>query len=161
MEENERRQKAAARRAKRQRQVLICKILIVVLLIIIAVLCFLVVKGNLGKKKNSGKKSGVQTESQAVSQKDQMCIRDRMDGEIEAVLRRVGLDPGLKKSVQKYSLGMRQRLGIAQAIMEDPDPVSYTHLGDDKMAEWFGGKCVEQPLLVQPRPAQDAFQTRG
>ena len=71
MEENERRQKAAARRAKRQRQVLICKILIVVLLIIIAVLCFLVVKGNLGKKKNSGKKSGVQTESQAVSQKDQ------------------------------------------------------------------------------------------
>ena len=47
--------------------------------------------------------------------------RKVMDGEIEAVLRRVGLDPGLKKSVQKYSLGMRQRLGIAQAIMEDPD----------------------------------------
>lgn len=47
--------------------------------------------------------------------------RKVMDGEIEAVLRGVGLDPGLKKSVQKYSLGMRQRLGIAQAIMEDPD----------------------------------------
>lgn len=40
--------------------------------------------------------------------------------EVEQVLRRVGLDPGLKKSVSKYSLGMRQRLGIAQAIMEDP-----------------------------------------
>lgn len=33
----------------------------------------------------------------------------------------VGLDPKLKKAVGKYSLGMRQRLGIAQAIMEDPD----------------------------------------
>ena len=31
-----------------------------------------------------------------------------------------GLDPDLKKHVVKYSLGMRQRLGIAQAIMENP-----------------------------------------
>jgi len=41
----------------------------------------------------------------------------------EAIIRaieRVGLDPGMKKPVSKYSLGMRQRLGIAQAIMEDP-----------------------------------------
>lgn len=33
----------------------------------------------------------------------------------------VGLDPHSKKHVGKYSLGMRQRLGLAQAIMEDPD----------------------------------------
>lgn len=33
----------------------------------------------------------------------------------------VGLDPYSKKHVSKYSLGMRQRLGIAQAIMENPD----------------------------------------
>ncbi|NLB61730.1 MAG: ATP-binding cassette domain-containing protein [Clostridiales bacterium] len=32
----------------------------------------------------------------------------------------VGLDPAMKKPVGKYSLGMRQRLGIAQAIMESP-----------------------------------------
>lgn len=32
-----------------------------------------------------------------------------------------GLDPDNKKHVGKYSLGMRQRLGIAQAIMDDPD----------------------------------------
>lgn len=41
--------------------------------------------------------------------------------EIRETLERVGLDPGDKKKVGKFSLGMRQRLGIAQAIMEDPD----------------------------------------
>jgi ABC-2 type transport system ATP-binding protein len=40
--------------------------------------------------------------------------------EIMDSIRRVGLDPELKKPVAKYSLGMRQRLGIAQAIMENP-----------------------------------------
>ena len=40
--------------------------------------------------------------------------------QIAASIRRVGLDPLMKKPVGKYSLGMRQRLGIAQAIMEDP-----------------------------------------
>ena len=40
--------------------------------------------------------------------------------EIAASMRRVGLDPLMKKPVGKYSLGMRQRLGIAQAIMENP-----------------------------------------
>ena len=40
--------------------------------------------------------------------------------DIEATMRRVGLDPASKKTVGKYSLGMRQRLGIAQAIMENP-----------------------------------------
>ena len=40
--------------------------------------------------------------------------------QIADTIRRVGLDPNMKKPVSKYSLGMRQRLGIAQAIMEDP-----------------------------------------
>lgn len=41
--------------------------------------------------------------------------------EICQVLEKVGLNPSMKKPVGKYSLGMRQRLGIAQAIMEDPE----------------------------------------
>lgn len=41
--------------------------------------------------------------------------------EIRQSMTTVGLDPDLKRPVGKYSLGMRQRLGIAQAIMEQPD----------------------------------------
>ncbi len=40
---------------------------------------------------------------------------------IADAIRRVGLDPRMKKPVGKYSLGMRQRLGIAQAMMDDPE----------------------------------------
>ena len=40
---------------------------------------------------------------------------------IKEAMELVGLDPEDKKHVGKYSLGMRQRLGIAQAIMEKPD----------------------------------------
>lgn len=43
------------------------------------------------------------------------------DEEIRRNLALVGLDPYSKKKVGKFSLGMRQRLGIAQAIMENPE----------------------------------------
>ena len=39
---------------------------------------------------------------------------------VDEVIRLVGLEPEEKKPVGKYSLGMRQRLAIAQAILEDP-----------------------------------------
>lgn len=41
--------------------------------------------------------------------------------DIRNTMKQVGLDPDLKRHVRKYSLGMRQRLGLAQAIMENPD----------------------------------------
>lgn len=41
--------------------------------------------------------------------------------EIINALEKVGLEQEMNKKAGKYSLGMRQRLGIAQAIMEDPD----------------------------------------
>lgn len=40
--------------------------------------------------------------------------------QIKKCMIKVGLNPEDKKHVSKYSMGMRQRLGIAQAIMEDP-----------------------------------------
>src|SRR5690606_30059424 len=43
------------------------------------------------------------------------------DDEIKEAIKSVGLDPDDKKIYKKYSLGMKQRLGIAQAIMEKPD----------------------------------------
>ena len=41
--------------------------------------------------------------------------------QVRQAMKTVGLDPDLKRHVRKYSLGMRQRLGLAQAIMEDPE----------------------------------------
>lgn len=43
------------------------------------------------------------------------------DEQVRESIRKVNLDPDLKIAVSKYSMGMKQRLGIAQAIMEDPD----------------------------------------
>lgn len=43
------------------------------------------------------------------------------DTEITKAISDVGLDPNDKRPVRKYSLGMKQRLIIAQAIMESPD----------------------------------------
>lgn len=49
-------------------------------------------------------------------------IREKIDSnEIKESMSLVGLDSANKKHVGKYSMGMRQRLGIAQAIMEKPD----------------------------------------
>ncbi|MCJ7839336.1 ABC transporter ATP-binding protein [Lederbergia sp. NSJ-179] len=52
-------------------------------------------------------------------------IRDEIDDtQIKHVLDKVGLTPeSSRKKYKKYSLGMKQRLGIAGAIMEQPDIV--------------------------------------
>lgn len=43
--------------------------------------------------------------------------------EIEIAIQRVGLDPADKRPYRKYSMGMKQRLAIAQAVMERPDVI--------------------------------------
>lgn len=45
------------------------------------------------------------------------------DKEIREALASVGLDPDDKRKYRKYSLGMKQRLGIAAAVMESPELV--------------------------------------
>ena len=49
-------------------------------------------------------------------------LNKKIDKEkIRNTMQMVGLVPDLKRHVKKYSLGMKQRLGLAQAIMENPD----------------------------------------
>ena len=42
------------------------------------------------------------------------------DKEIRSAMQKVGLDPEDKTKVEHYSLGMKQKLGIAQAILDEP-----------------------------------------
>ena len=48
--------------------------------------------------------------------------------DVVKTLQRVGLNPQDKRIYQKYSLGMKQRLIIAQAIMEKPDIIFWMNL---------------------------------
>ena len=49
-------------------------------------------------------------------------IRNQIsDSDIKSALNKVGLDPNDKKKYKKYSLGMKQKLALAQAIMENPE----------------------------------------
>lgn len=51
-------------------------------------------------------------------------IKNTIDAQrIKAVIQEVGLNPEDQKKYKKYSLGMKQRLGIAAAYMENPDIV--------------------------------------
>ena len=67
------------------------------------------------------------------------CIKREVDTtQICQTLRNVGLNPEDKRKYRKYSLGMKQRLGIAAAIMEQPDLILMdepTNALDDKGVE--------------------------
>lgn len=69
------------------------------------------------------------------------------DAQISHTLRAVGLDPMDKKKYRKYSLGMKQRLGIAAAIMEKPDIVIMDEPTNALDADGVG--LVKQILTAQ------------
>ncbi len=72
-------------------------------------------------------------------------VADKSD--IERAIQRVGLDSFSKLKVKKYSLGMKQRLNIAQAVFEKPDIILLdepTNAIDDK-----GVALIHQLLLEE------------
>lgn len=75
-------------------------------------------------------------------------IRNNIGEEdIRQVMERVELNPDDKRIVKKYSLGMRQRLAIAQAVMESPDILLFdepTNALDDTGVTMFQNLMLEQ-----------------
>lgn len=82
---------------------------------------------------------------------------------VRKAIKKVGLNPDDKKKVKKYSMGMRQRLGIAQAIMEDPDIIlldepmnSLDEQGVELMRELFLQlKREEKTILIASHDMED------
>lgn len=75
-------------------------------------------------------------------------INRKVDDErIGQILNTVGLNPKDKRSVRKYSLGMRQRLAIAQALMEYPEVLLLdepTNALDESGVEFFRKLMIEE-----------------
>lgn len=73
-------------------------------------------------------------------------IRNKKDKKhLYLILKMVGLNPEQKKPVGKYSLGMRQRFAIAQAIMENPEIL----ILDEPMNGLDKGGVLEMRALFQ------------
>lgn len=70
------------------------------------------------------------------------------DSQIKAIIKAVGLNPEDKKHYKKYSLGMKQRLGIACALMENPDIII---LDEPTNALDSDGITTVKNLIVQKR----------
>jgi len=70
--------------------------------------------------------------------------------DIKKLLEMVGLDPRSRKKVSRYSLGMKQKLGLAQALMENPPILildePFNGL-DRKSVEMFKKLIAEQARL--------------
>ncbi|ARM71670.1 TPA_asm: multidrug ABC transporter ATP-binding protein [Listeria monocytogenes] len=69
------------------------------------------------------------------------------DEDIDRAIERVGLSPHIDKKVKKYSLGMKQRLNIAQAIFEKPAIILLdepTNAVDDQGIELINQLLLEE-----------------
>ena len=113
----------------------------------------IIVQGKeIGKDMDFPDKTGIMIEEpgffQAYSARQNMRLfaahRNKLSNEeIDDFIRMVGLEPKDRKPVGKYSMGMRQRLCFAQALMENPDLLILDepfNALDKKWAEWMKNK---------------------
>lgn len=70
------------------------------------------------------------------------------EAEIERALLRVGLNPKDRRTYRKYSLGMKQRLAVAQAIMESPDIIL---LDEPTNALDEEGVCLTRTIIAEEK----------
>ncbi len=70
------------------------------------------------------------------------------EDQIRKTIQEVGLNPNDKKKYRKYSLGMKQRLGIAAALMEKPDIIL---LDEPTNALDSDGIALLRPLLQREK----------
>lgn len=84
------------------------------------------------------------------------------DSDIRDVLRKVGLENAGKKHVGKFSMGMKQRLGIAQAIMENPtillldEPMNgLDNQGVSEMRNLLKNYCSRDRVIILASHMQD------
>ncbi|MBQ1689235.1 MAG: ATP-binding cassette domain-containing protein [Lachnospiraceae bacterium] len=89
----------------------------------------------------------------------------RKNPDIKQVLEQVGLAANDKRKYRKYSLGMKQRLGIACAIMENPDLLildepfnALDQTGQDKLAEILLKKKEEGCLILLTAHDKDVLE---
>lgn len=76
-------------------------------------------------------------------------IQNRVDDEhIREVIRQVGLDPDDKRTYRKYSLGMKQKLGIAAAYMENPDLIILDEAGAKQVHEILEEQKKRGALII-------------
>ena len=76
------------------------------------------------------------------------------DEEIMAILKKVGLEDAANKKFREYSLGMKQKLGLAAALMEDPELIILdepTNALDEKSVEQLReliNECKSKDRLI-------------
>ena len=140
MEENKREVRAEKRKARRKKQVLICKIIIGVLVLVIAVLLFLVIKGNLDKKKKlSNNVQSNNVEAVTESQTDQT---EPPAVETEAKTEKEDLMAQAERMASMYDYDAAIELLKSDGGFEGSQEMA------DKVAKWeeIKGTLVEYPL---------------
>ena len=74
-------------------------------------------------------------------------------GRVDEVIALAGLEPAARRKAGGYSLGMRQRLGIAAALLGDPAVLIFDEPFNGVVALWTVGALLLGALALKSRDA--------